>query len=203
MSKLSVYSTKEAKSLGKLQRKKDKAVDSIVKKLNSHNITANHISLLSGAAAVSAAALAIYTGSLTIFTIGLVIHVVLDNLDGSLARLKPQKKYGVLADSIADHMGILSFSVIAALFTTTTPTQASLFAALYTVVVALALIKSYRNHPYRILLRPRPLVYATLVIDTFAATSLTSPAVNLSIAILIVFTTLGLLSFIPAYKSSF
>lgn len=114
------------------------------------------------------------------FLLGLLAHLILDGLDGPLARRQKATTYGALADVTADHIGIITTSLFISYFNYAPSPLAIIYTLLYTTVITLAIIRNAFKIPYQFLFRPRLYIYLALAIDYFFNFWLTGPALLLS-----------------------
>jgi len=135
------------------------------------------------------------------FLIGLLAHLILDGLDGPLARRQKTIAYGALADITADHIGIITASLLISYFNYAPNAIVIIYTLLYTAVIALAIIRNVLKIPYQFLFRPRLYVYLALVIDYSFNFWLTGPALLLSSFLLLLPAITGATSLLR-YKST-
>ncbi len=114
------------------------------------------------------------------FLVGLFIHLILDGLDGPLARRQKTTARGALTDVTTDHIGIVTTSLLISHFNYAPDALVIIYTLLYTIVIALAIIRNAFKIPYRFLFRPRLYVYLALAIDYSFRFWLTSPVLLLS-----------------------
>ena len=100
----------------------------------------------------------------------LLLHVLLDGLDGPLARhLGKAGDRGSFTDSVADQV-VVSATAITLIYSGVAGTWAGgTYLFLYTVVVAFAMIRNALCAPYSWLFRPRFLVFAWLPVEIYLA----------------------------------
>jgi len=98
----------------------------------------------------------------------LLLHVLLDGLDGPLARFQNvASRRGSFTDTVADQTVVFAstLTLMAAGDVRIVPASIYLFA--YTVVVAFAMIRNAMRIPYSWLIRPRILVYCWIPISWY------------------------------------
>jgi phosphatidylglycerophosphate synthase len=100
----------------------------------------------------------------------LLLHVLLDGLDGPLARhLGVDSRRGSFADSLADQI-IVTASTLA-LMAAPQPAigvwTGGVYISLYAMVVGFAMVRNALGVPYSWLVRPRLWVYGWMVVDQF------------------------------------
>jgi phosphatidylglycerophosphate synthase len=96
-----------------------------------------------------------------------IAYVLLDGLDGPLARHKRvESARGSFTDTAADQIVVVATTITLMFSSTLSVPAGGVYIFLYTVVVALAMVRNALNIPYSWLFRPRFLVYAWLLIET-------------------------------------
>ncbi|MEM9378535.1 MAG: CDP-alcohol phosphatidyltransferase family protein [Planctomycetota bacterium] len=127
-------------------------------------VSPDHVTLASlalGLAAAPLLALRPWAG-----LVALVLHVLLDGVDGPLARhLGVASRRGSFTDTIADQVVVTATT--AALMTAglVGVVPGTLYVFLYAVVVAFAMVRNALDVPYAWLVRPRFAVYAWIPIE--------------------------------------
>lgn len=98
----------------------------------------------------------------------LAAHVLLDGLDGPLARhLGTASRSGSFTDSMADQ-AVIAASTLTLMYTRDADVFAgALYIVAYTVVVLFAMARNALNVPYSWLFRPRFLVYVWIGVERF------------------------------------
>jgi phosphatidylglycerophosphate synthase len=119
--------------------------------------------------------------------VGLMLHMLLDGLDGPLARhLGTASRRGSFTDTVADQF-VVTTSTLALM---TSPASAldvwvgGLYIFLYAMVVAFAMVRNALGVPYSWLLRPRFWVYAWIAIDAYVLPGWMNLVVGLFAAVL-------------------
>lgn len=100
--------------------------------------------------------------------VALALHVVLDGLDGPLARhLGVASRSGSFTDSMADQT-VIAASTLTLMYTQDADVFAgALYIVAYTVVVLFAMARNALNVPYSWLFRPRFLVYVWIGVEYY------------------------------------
>lgn len=143
------------------------------------------ISFLSGATALFALFFSILNASPVYFICGIWLHVILDGLDGSLARFqKKETSSGALIDVLCDHIGIISSAVFLVHFSYVNAVYVLIFSVLYTFIIFSSFLLGYLNIPYNYALRPRIFVYLAITLDFFYAKSISNPLIIIFSAIM-------------------
>ncbi|QDT19947.1 CDP-alcohol phosphatidyltransferase family protein [Gimesia chilikensis] len=98
----------------------------------------------------------------------LFLHVLLDGIDGPLARfMGTAGNRGSFTDTTADQL-VVAFTTITLIhFDVVHATVGGLYLLFYTLVVVFAMIRSSLAIPYSWLVRPRFIVYAWIPIDVY------------------------------------
>lgn len=128
----------------------------------------NHITLLSMLAGLGFCPVFLW-GSRPIAFGLLVLHVLLDGLDGPLARFRGQaSNRGSFTDTMADQLVVTATAVtmIHAGYAGAWP--GGLYVFFYAVVVAFAFARNALEAPYSWLFRPRFIVFIWFVIEVYA-----------------------------------
>lgn len=134
----------------------------------------DHITLVSLAAGLAFCPLWLWPGSPAwskpAALVALLLHVLLDGLDGPLARhLGVASRRGSFTDTLADQLVVTASTL--AIMTSPQP-LASTWAGgsylfLYSIVVGFAMIRNALGVPYSWLVRPRFWVYGWIAVDQF------------------------------------
>ena len=99
-------------------------------------------------------------------------HVILDGLDGPLARYQSSASpRGSFTDTLADQL-VVTVAAIGWMITSPSSMHiatGTVYVFLYGLVVAMAMVRNALQNPYSWLVRPRFFVYATLTLDWWLA----------------------------------
>ncbi|MFO1094662.1 MAG: CDP-alcohol phosphatidyltransferase family protein [Planctomycetaceae bacterium] len=126
--------------------------------------TADHVTLLSLAAGLAAGGLWFVNPVLAL--VGLVLHVLLDGLDGPLARRqRVASPRGSFTDTMADQLVVTALIVALMCAGRVSASAGSLFTVLYCAVALFAMARNALQRPYTWVVRPRFLVYAWLPLE--------------------------------------
>jgi phosphatidylglycerophosphate synthase len=124
------------------------------------------VTLLSLAAGMSFASLYFWSKPAALAALGL--HVLLDGLDGPLARhLGVASRRGSFTDTSADQVVVATTMLALMAEGTVGVVAGGSYLFLYTVVVAFAMVRNALRVPYSWLVRPRFFLYAWLVVETY------------------------------------
>lgn len=169
---IGIYSLKEMKLMGKIHTWKNVLFAPLLRFLTARGISANGVSFFSGIIAALALAFSLIFQNPYIFVAGIWLHMLVDGIDGSLARFqKKSTPYGAFVDMVNDHIGILGSGIFLIFFGLAWPEFVLINMVLYTLINTESFILGYWNIPYSYVLRPRLIIYAALTIHIFWPTS--------------------------------
>jgi phosphatidylglycerophosphate synthase len=98
----------------------------------------------------------------------LTMHVLLDGLDGPLARhVGAASRRGSFTDTLADQIVVAATTVTLMSTGTLSVVPGSFYIFVYTLVVVFAFVRNALSIPYSWLVRPRFIVFAWLPVDTW------------------------------------
>jgi phosphatidylglycerophosphate synthase len=127
----------------------------------------NHVTFLSLVAGLAFCPLFLW-GSQPIAFVMLLLHVLLDGLDGPLARYRGQaSNRGSFTDTMADQLVVTASALTMIHAQHLGAWPGGLYLFFYTVVVAFAFIRNALDAPYSWLFRPRFLVFFWFVIEVY------------------------------------
>lgn len=107
------------------------------------------------------------------------LHVVLDGLDGPLARhAGSASARGSLTDTASDHVVVVASTVALVLTGTLSGALGAVYLVAYTLVLAFSMVRNALAIPYAWLVRPRFFVFAAI-----AAHALWSPLLELTVLV--------------------
>jgi len=99
----------------------------------------------------------------------LALHLLLDGLDGPLARYQGVASHrGSLADTMSDQIVVVATTLTLMSGQTIGVFAGGLYVFLYTVVVMFAMVRNVLGMPYSWLLRPRLYIYAWFLVEMYA-----------------------------------
>jgi phosphatidylglycerophosphate synthase len=141
------------------------ALRPVLVQLHAQRVTGDHItlaSLVAGAAFVPLWLFELPTWA----CIALALHVLLDGLDGPLARFAgTASRRGSFTDTTADQIVIALVTLALMATGVVTSVAGGAYIFLYTLVVVFAMVRNAMNAPYSWLFRPRFLVYAWIIVE--------------------------------------
>lgn len=128
---------------------------------------ANHVTLLSLLAGLAFCP-ALLLGQRIVAFVLLLLHVLLDGLDGPLARYSGNaSNRGSFTDTMADQLVVTAAAITMTHAGYAGIWPSGLYIFFYTVVVAFAFIRSAMETPYSWLFRPRFLVFTWYLVEIY------------------------------------
>ena len=165
--KINSYSGGEGRFMDWSQNLRGKWLDPLLRSLAESGIRADHITFLSLATGLIFCPVFLWGPKLVAFTF-LLLHVLLDGLDGPLARYTGQdSNSGSFTDTMADQLVVAASTVTMIHAGHAGAWPGGLYVFFYTVVVAFALARNALCKPYSWLFRPRFFVFAWFVVETY------------------------------------
>ncbi|MCD4779962.1 MAG: CDP-alcohol phosphatidyltransferase family protein [Candidatus Omnitrophica bacterium] len=168
--KINVYSDQEEAMMNASQAWRGKMFLPLLKFLTACKVRPNHLTYLSLAFGVAFCFLFCleFKGAKSIAFGLLAIHVLLDGLDGPLARFtQTDSNKGSFTDSMVDQI-VVALTTIALIYTGNIQViPGGLYIFLYTMVVVFAMVRNSLEIPYSLLVRPRFFVYAWFLVDVY------------------------------------
>lgn len=157
------------------QASKDALFAPVVNRLLQLGISANLVSILSGLVAALSLFFALKFNTPLIFIVGICFHLLLDGLDGIIARFKSRKssKIGLAMDLIFDSVGIVTIGLYILYFKYVGATAALLFIIEYLILNATSYIFAITNKEYAFVIRPRIFILAAILFDYIFLYSIT------------------------------
>lgn len=161
------YSSGERGAMAWTQDVRARALGPLLLLLRRLGVTANHLTLASLAVGVAFAPL-LLCGYPSHALAALGLHLLLDGLDGPLARLaKTASGRGSFSDATSDQIVVAVVTVTLMKAQVIGPLVGGLHLFLYTLVVVFATVRSAMGIPYSWVVRPRLLIYAWLVVELY------------------------------------
>lgn len=164
--KVTCYSGGEGAFMEASQRARARALGPFLRGLARLGLRPNHLTLLSLLSGLAFCPL--FFVSRPVAFVCLALHVILDGLDGPLAReMGIASNRGSFTDSMSDQMVIAAttFTVVHAGAAGILP--GGLYVFFYTVVVLFAMARNALDVPYSWLFRPRFLVYIWIAVEVY------------------------------------
>lgn len=162
----SIYSKYEIGIMNKVHDFKAKLFLPLMKVLNRLGIKPDYISIFSVFTVVVTFTLSIYYSNPLIFIIGIWAHLLIDGLDGSLARFqKTASRKGAIVDVISDHFGITFFCIFSVIYGFGNIYNIGIFFILYSIIIIFSLYFLYKNTNFIFVLRPRIFLFVAVTYD--------------------------------------
>ncbi len=161
------YSDGERKWMVLGQRLRAILLKPLLQVLSVFRVSPDTITLLSAIAGLTFVPL-VFVDSVKTAIGMLVVHVLLDGLDGPLARYQHRASArGSFTDTCADQLVVTAVTITWMIGTSTNAAvlAGSVFIVVYALVVAMAMVRNAMEIPYSWLVRPRFMVYSTVAID--------------------------------------
>jgi len=166
-SKVTCYSAGEGRWMQQSQALRARWLRPLLVLLARLKITPNHLTLLSLLAGLGFCPAFVWGWRGLAFGL-LLAHVLLDGLDGPLARhLGRASSQGSFTDTMADQV-VVTFSTVTLIYCGHAGVwPGGLYIFFYSVVVGFAMIRNALRIPYSWLVRPRFLVYGWAMIEVY------------------------------------
>lgn len=138
----------------------------LLRMLARAGVRPDHLTLLSAVVGLLFCPLFFWSKPLA-FTM-LALHVLLDGLDGPLARYtNTASRCGSFSDSMADQLVVVASTVTLMSVHVVGVLPGSIYVVAYTVVMLFAMVRNALSIPYSWLVRPRFFVYIWFVVETY------------------------------------
>jgi phosphatidylglycerophosphate synthase len=166
-SKVTCYSEGEGGFMERSQEIRGRLLRPLLTVLARIRVTPNHLTLLSLLAGLAFCPFFLW-GSRPIAFGMLLVHCLLDGLDGPLARfIQRASNRGSFTDTTADQV-VVTFSTVALIHAGYAGAwPGGLYLFFYCTVVIFAMVRSAMAIPYSWLIRPRLLVYAWMPVEVY------------------------------------
>jgi len=162
------YSASEREAMVWTQRLRGRWLEPLLRFLNRQGVTPNHLTIAS--LMVGLAFCPLWYWSPVAALVVLATHVLLDGLDGPLARYSGvASRRGSLTDTMADQTVVVATTITLMEAGEMATVPAATYIALYTLVVVFAMIRNALSIPYSWVVRPRLIVYCCLPVQIWLA----------------------------------
>ena len=153
--------------MAKSQAVRAQILDPFMAVLATIGVTPNHLTLLSLLTGLAFCPIFIWFSKGLAFAM-MVAHVVLDGLDGPLARYtNVASNRGSFTDTTSDQV-VVTFSTVTLIYTGFADIwPGALYLFFYSVVVIFAMVRNAMKIPYSWLVRPRFMVYVWFPIEVY------------------------------------
>lgn len=130
---------------------------------------------------------ALWPWSPVLALVSLATHLLLDGLDGPLARQQgTASRRGSFTDTLCDQVVVAGTTITLVAHDLLAPAPALAYVFLYTFAVTFSMLRNALGVPYRLLLRPRFAVFAAIPVDLWLWEGSTRWVVLLSLPFLLV-----------------
>ena len=164
--KADCYSGGERAAMEWTQRARGRLLGPLLRLLAALRVTPDHLTLASLLVGLLFCVLWFWSPAAALAA--LLIHVLLDGLDGPLARhLGLASRRGSFTDTVADQTVISATAITLMADRVIDVAAGGVYLSAYTAVVAIAMGRNAMEIPYSWLLRPRFLVYGWILVEAF------------------------------------
>ncbi len=161
------YSADERTWMEATQRWRARLFQPLLAGLNRSGVTPNSLTALSFLCGVAFCPL--WVVSRTAAFVALALHVLLDGLDGPLARHQGvASRRGSFTDTMSDQCVVTAVTVTLMADHVVGVVPGGMYVFLYALVVGFAMIRNALSIPYSWVVRPRFVVYAWLLVEAYA-----------------------------------
>jgi phosphatidylglycerophosphate synthase len=164
--KADCYSGGERAAMEWTQRIRGRLLAPLLRVLAALRVTPDHLTLASLLVGLTFCGLWFWSPAVALGA--LLVHALLDGLDGPLARhLGVASPRGSFTDTLADQTVITATAITLMTDRVIDVAAGGVYLSAYTAVVAIAMVRNAMEIPYSWLLRPRFLVYSWILIEAF------------------------------------
>lgn len=164
--KADCYSGGERRWMEWGQQMRARLLAPLLRVLTSLKVTPDHLTAVSLLAGLTFCGLWFWSPAVALGA--LLAHVLLDGLDGPLARhLGVASRRGSFTDTLADQTVITATTITLMTDHVIDIAAGGVYLSVYAVVVAIAMIRNALEIPYSWLIRPRFLVYSWILVEAF------------------------------------
>lgn len=165
--KVTCYSGGESRLMDWSQNWRGDLLRPLLLQLSKRGLRADHITLLSLLAGLGFVPAILFAQPALALAL-LFLHVLLDGLDGPLARhCGQQSNRGSFTDTMADQVVVTASTLALIQSGYASPWPGGLYLFLYATVVAFAMVRNALDEPYSWLLRPRFFVFAWIAVEAY------------------------------------
>lgn len=149
------------------QNLRGRLLEPLLRKMAALGMRGSHVTLLSMLAGLAFTPAFLWGSTLWAFGL-LLLHVLLDGLDGPLARYRGQaSNRGSFTDSMADQVVVTSSTLTMIHAGEADIWAGGLYVFFYAIVVGFAFARNAMAAPYSWLFRPRFIVFAWFVVEVY------------------------------------
>jgi len=196
-----IYSKLEMVFIKRFNKLKILFLNPFVKLLDKIGITPNAISIFSALIVVVAFLSSYLLTSPIYFIVGIWLHLIVDGLDGTLARYQHvSSSKGAFVDAACDHFGIVLASVFAYIFGIIDWHNILIFAISYSMLMVVILYMLKHKLSYVLVIRPRFYFYIAITIDIFYFSHITYYTVLMANVVMLIEIVLGVVQIFYSKK---
>lgn len=164
--KVDCYSADERRAMVLSQKLRARLFRPLLRLLGACRVTPDHLTLL--ALIVGLAFFPLYFWWQPAAFFALALHVLLDGLDGPLARYNEvDSRRGSFTDTVSDQIVVVATTITLMFAGTVSIPAGGFYLFMYTTVVVFAMVRNALAVPYSWLFRPRFLVYSWILVETW------------------------------------
>ena len=169
-----------------VQRAKNIFFLPLVRPLSALGIRPTHVSTASALSAVMGAWLAYFLEAPSYLVVGLALHLVLDGLDGTLARaLRAEGPFGARLDVVCDLLGLGAFLAYLGYTLPHTAVTVLLCGMFYSVTTIGSFALGLMGAQLAFLVRPRIFIYGAFILQTLWAVPATMPILQITTVLML------------------
>lgn len=171
------------------QKLRAKMLRPLLEWMSKIGVTPNHLTIASLVTGLIGAFLlaVVYKDLRPVGMLFILLHVILDGMDGPLARHKGvESNRGSFIDTACDQIVITAVTISLVYIDVVHAISGLLYALIYTVVVGFAMVRNALNIPYSWLVRPRFFVYMWIPIEFYIASGTLPIILNIFIVLLFI-----------------
>jgi|GEM_PF-1166876 phosphatidylglycerophosphate synthase len=197
MPNFNYFAEQEQAGQERFQKLRDRLLGPVIRLLIACRISADVISLLGMLQLVPFGYLLLQAAEprdVAFATIFLWLHVILDAVDGPIARATGNSgPAGAFTDMCGDHTGMLITSCLLAAAGLADGTLTTVYVSFYTLAVVFTICLNVIKQPFRLVIRTKYLLYALISFYGISGTNILNEALYAFCAIHIVFSLAGFL----------
>lgn len=160
------YSDGDRKIMEFSQEIRARLLGPLLELLVKWKVNANHLTFLSLVMGLGACVAVYYSKPMFLFL--LLLHVLIDGLDGPLARkIGMASPKGSFTDTMADQIVIAASTIVLIHLNVISPIPGGAYLFVYTMVIAFSMVRNAMNIPYSWLVRPRFVVYLWFIVEFY------------------------------------
>lgn len=199
-----VYSAGEMTFMKGFQKLKGIILRPFILLFSFFGISANMLSIASGATAVIALVISIVLKNPLVFVIGMWAHLIIDGFDGEMARYTGSSNlFGCYIDVLFDLLGVIATSIFIVHYGYAMPTLVLVYTSFYTILIFQGFLLNMVKEPFGFIVRPRIPMFIAITIDFIAPNNVTYWLTLVSCILLIFFCGVGFFKLGKVIKERF